>query len=109
MSDNKHMPVLNDTLERVAKFATKLNEHGIYIQLLNHHSYENRGAYRLKTEEEVRDRINKIRCEGNTRLGSVLYEKVVMPMIISKVEKHLFKKPMIVVIITDGEVSWLPL
>jgi hypothetical protein len=106
MLEDNRMPTLQDMLERVAKFATILNPDGISIRLLNYVGDENGQFDHLRTVEDVK-KLARVPCEGDTRLGQVLNKKIVKPMILEKAVNGTLRKPVIVVIITDGEVSCL--
>jgi hypothetical protein len=99
------MPALKDTLERVATFATILSTDGISIRLLNYNKDGDGDFDHLKTVKSVAQKLEKIQCSGDTRLGTILEKKIVKPMILEKATAGTLKKPIIIVIITDGEVS----
>ena len=102
--DPQSMPTLQDTLRRVAHFATILEPNGISVRFLNYQGA--RGEFDdLKSAEEIERKIAKVPFDGGTRLGEVLADDIVQPMIIEKVSKGIFRKPLFVVIITDGQVS----
>ena len=109
MLNDKRMSALKDTLERVAAFATILSTAGIFIRLLNCDKDENGDFDNLRTVESVAQRLKDVTCSRGSKLGTILEEKIVKPMILDKVAAGTFKKPIIVVIITDGEVSFLQL
>ena len=96
---------LEDTLGRVAKFATLLSPDGISIRTLNYTGDEQGWWDNLKTVEDVRQRMGVINYEGSTPLGTRLTNKVLKPMILNKAKYGSLRKPVIVVIITDGEGS----
>jgi hypothetical protein len=100
-SDPQCIPTLKDTLRRVAEFATILEPMGISVRFLNHHEDFNG----LVDAKEVEEKVSKVPFFGTTRLGEVLDYKIVQPMIIQKVRERRLKKPVLVVIITDGQVS----
>jgi len=102
MLDDNRMPALQDMLERVAKFATVLNPDGIFLRLLNSTADEKGQFDNLRTVEDIKKLAN-VKCSGDTRLGEILNKKIVKPMILEKAIKGTLKKPVIVVIITDGE------
>lgn len=101
------MPALKDTLERVATFATILSPDGISLRLLNYNEDEKGNFDHLTTVKDIAKRLEKIQCVGDTKLGTILEQKIIKPMILDKVRKGTLKKPVIVVIITDGEVTFL--
>jgi len=102
MLEDNRMLALQDTLERVANFTTILNPDGISIRFLNYLGDKTGRFDHLKTVEDIK-RIANVECSGDTRLGEILNEKIITPMILEKAAKGALKKPVIVVIITDGE------
>lgn len=101
------VPILMDTLRRVAQFATKLEPTGISLRFLNHpHDHEG-GFDNLDAVGEIMEKTQRIyEIEGGvTQLGTMLNTKVVQPMVINKINSGDFRKPIIVILITDGEVS----
>lgn len=101
------VPILKDTLQRVAQFATKLEPTGISLRFLNY-PYDQRGGFdNLGAVSEIMDKTERVYevQGGGTQLGTMLNTKVVQPMIINKVNSGNFRKPIIVILITDGEVS----
>ena len=59
----------------------------------------------LKIVEDVKRRMEKIDYEGGIPLGTRLSSRILEPMILSKAKYGSLRKPVIVVIITDGEES----
>lgn len=103
MQQEQRIPALKDTLARVAEIATILDPSGISIRFLNYtkdQKFDN-----LTTVEQIKVRVDAVKFDGVTKLGSVLNSKIVQPMIIRKAARETFEKPVIVVIITDGEVN----
>lgn len=101
------VPILMDTLRRVAQFATKLEPTGISLRFLNYpHDHEG-GFDKLDAVGEIMEKTERVyEIEGGgTQLGTMLNTKVVQPMVINKVNSGHFRKPIIVILITDGEVS----
>jgi hypothetical protein len=95
------IPTLKDTLRRVAEFATILEPRGISVRFLNHgEDFDG-----LANANEIEMKVAKVPFSGNTRLGEVLDDKIVQPMVIQKVRERKFKKPVLVVLITDGQVK----
>jgi hypothetical protein len=87
----------------VSEFATYLEPSGISIRFLN---FKGDGNFNnLADVNDIMQKIQMIDYNGNTQLGLFLGEKIVNPMIIEKAESNTLKKPVIVVVITDGEVS----
>jgi Mg-chelatase subunit ChlD len=102
MQTRQRIPVLKDTLRRVARFATYLKPTGISLRFLNHHT--DRTFDDLTSAEKVMNRVENIEFSGSTRLGTELDEQVVKPLI-KRAERREFRRPLFVVIITDGEVT----
>jgi hypothetical protein len=55
--------------------------------------------------DEIMRKVDRVKFSGGTRLGTVLDSKIVQPLVIQKAKNDKFKRPLIAVIITDGEVS----
>ena len=96
---------LEDTLRRVATFATILSPDGISVRMLNYSGDEQGWWDNLKTVGDVNRRMDEINYDGGTPLGTRLSSKILEPMILSKAKYGSLKKPVIIVIITDGEES----
>ncbi|KAF2458875.1 hypothetical protein BDY21DRAFT_339116 [Lineolata rhizophorae] len=104
MNDEDRIPALKDTLGRVAEIATLLEPKGISIRFLN---YTKDGSLdNLKSASEIQHKARKVKFKGVTQLGTVLREKIVKPKILQKVASGTYEKPLITVIITDGEPTW---
>ena len=103
--DKESIPTLKDTLRRVAKFATILDPKGISLRFLNYNEGLNRTFDGLISAEEVENKFADVPFWGSTRLGEVLDEKILQPMILEKVAGRRLDKPLFVIIITDGMVS----
>lgn len=103
-SDPQHIPALNDTLRRVAHFATILQPKGISIRFLNHDEGDGRKYDDLVDAHDIALKVRSVPFKGNTRLGQVLNDKIVYPKIINKILSDTLERPVFVVIITDGQV-----
>lgn len=102
------VPILKDTLRRVAEFAIKLEPTGISLRFLNY-PYDEQGSFdALDSVAEIMEKTEHVyELDGGvTQLGIKLNAKVVQPMVIDKVNSGELRKPIIVVLITDGEVSF---
>lgn len=104
--DPQHIPALNDTLRRVAQFATILQPKGISIRFLNHDEGDGREYDDLVNAHDIAKKVEKVPFYGNTRLGQVLDAKIVQPKIINKIVSGKLERPVFVVIITDGRVCY---
>jgi hypothetical protein len=103
MTEAKRSAALEDTLQHVAKFATKLEPSGISIRFLNFS--QDREFNNLNDVEDIVQKVRAVGYDGPTKLGQTLYFKIVLPMIFQKARQNTFTKPIIVMVITDGEVS----
>lgn len=101
----QHIPALKDTLQRVAHFATILQPKGISIRFLNHDEGTGRRFDDLTNAHDIEMKVANVPFNGSTRLGGVLDEKIVQPMVINKIRSGKLERPIFVVIITDGQVS----
>ena len=102
--DEHRIPALNDTLRRVAHFATILQPKGISVRFLNHDEGNARRYDDLTDAHDIAVKVSSVPFHGNTRLGSVLDDKIVRPRIINKIISGKLERPVFVVIITDGQV-----
>ena len=101
------IPALKDTLRRVAKFATILQPKGISVRFLNHNEGIRKDFDDLKNADDIGMKVAQVPFYGNTRLGTVLRDKIVQPMVVQKAAAGQLDKPVFVIIITDGQVSLL--
>jgi hypothetical protein len=105
MKEEDRIQSLQDTLGRVATLATTLSPDGISVRTL-HHGRDMDGQWdNLRSAEDIKNRMNEVVWEGLTPLGTILSKKVLEPMVLCKARNRSLKKPVIVVIITDGEES----
>ncbi|KAH0551120.1 hypothetical protein GP486_007536 [Trichoglossum hirsutum] len=95
--------MLVNTIRRVATFATVLEPAGITVRFLNH--AEDDTFDNMADVGDIITKVKTVEYKGDTKLGSVLDRKIVQPMIIQKAKERTLKKPVIVVIITDGEAT----
>jgi hypothetical protein len=100
MNQENRIPALQETLRRVAEFATKLQPSGISIRFIN---FNRDGDFDNLTEVDDVAAKSHIDYSGNTRIGQMLQFKVVGPLL-RRANSNSLKKPVIVAIITDGEV-----
>jgi hypothetical protein len=102
MNLENRIPALQETLRRVAEFATKLEPSGISIRFIN---FAQDGNFDHLTEmDDIIQKSQMVAYNGSTRIGQMLQFKVVGP-ILRKANDNSLSKPVIVAVITDGEVS----
>lgn len=107
MRKEDRIPAMKDTLEGVLEFATILSCVGISVRVVNENRVDDSNWDHLKTVKEVKKKMKKVRYKGWTPLGTSLYRKILSPLIIKKAEARKLKKPVIVIIITDGKVCYV--
>ncbi|PWY96742.1 hypothetical protein BO94DRAFT_506218 [Aspergillus sclerotioniger CBS 115572] len=93
---------LEDTCQNVAEIGCCIQEQGVYLRFLN--TPENETFTKL-TSEGIRTKMNTVKYSGLTRLGTVLSSKIVKPLILDKLESDQLEKPLITIIITDGDLK----
>lgn len=91
-------------VQRISKIAQTYNSSGISIRFIN---FEKDDAYNNLSHGEIDSTFASVSPDGTTRLGTKLLEKVVIPFVIEPARKMELKKPVLISIITDGEVGTL--
>ena len=97
------MQAQSETLQKVAEFVTILQPEGMTVRFLN--ASQDGTFNNLKSVQDICRVINEVTLGSGSRLGTVLDSKIIQPMIIQKARSDEFRKPVIVVVITDGSVS----
>jgi hypothetical protein len=105
MEEEDRIQSLQDTLRSVAELATALSPGGISIRTLHHNGDMDGQWDNLRTAEDVNIRMDEVVYHGFTPLGTILSREVLEPMVLNKARNGSLKKPVFVVIITDGEES----
>ncbi|KAF3909341.1 hypothetical protein AA313_de0200052 [Arthrobotrys entomopaga] len=96
---------LKVTLEKIHKIATLIEPAGISVRFINY-TQDCLGDWdRITDTKDLSRKLETIEWEGTTEIGKALNEKIIQPMVIPKMQKGEFKRPLIVVTITDGDVS----
>lgn len=99
----KHKAVLKVTLKRLARIANVFTPKGISLRFLNYNR-DGGGDFDTLSAENIEKKFNTVQYKSGSQLGTRLEEKIIQP-IIKKAEKGQLKKPIIVMLITDGKVS----
>jgi hypothetical protein len=89
---------LNIVAEKIAGVATKFDQDGMTLCFLN-----DKKVYEVKSTSEVTNIIKNTRFSGSTPIGSVLKTRIVNPLVISKANTGQLHKPVLVIVMTDGE------
>ena len=105
MQSGNRIQALQETVHNIAKFAKKLEPSGISIRFLNFDQDEDGDFDNLNDLDDIDRKVKMVGNHGPcTRLGQELDQKVVRH-IVTKAASNDLKKPVIVAVITDGEVS----
>ncbi|KAI8808120.1 hypothetical protein BJ742DRAFT_291269 [Cladochytrium replicatum] len=84
---------------KVSEIATMFDTDGISVRFMK----EQREGDNLRTPDECDALISSIRFAGMTPLGTALEQRVIRPFVIDRVNSQTMKKPVLVIIVTDGE------
>jgi hypothetical protein len=97
MKIGNRIPALIKTLQSVTAWATMLEPNGVSLRFLNYRRDMNENFDNLTNQRKIADIVYEVKLGRSTKLGTVLQEKVLQ----YRAGKD---KPLIAVIITDGEV-----
>lgn len=101
MTLGNRIPALQETVKNVAELATRLEPSGISIRFLNYD--QDWDFNNLTSVADIEQKTKMVLYDGDTRLGQQLQAKIVSP-ILQKARNGSLRKPVIVAIVTDGEV-----
>ncbi|KAF4553852.1 Hypothetical protein D9617_6g095850 [Elsinoe fawcettii] len=94
-------------LERVAFAATLFDDDGIEIRFMNQDPPSNMTSG-VKTQEQVSALMNGHRFSGLTPMGTNLRKKVVDDIFLRNLRSGRMRKPLLVIVITDGQPAGEP-
>ncbi|EGF78091.1 hypothetical protein BATDEDRAFT_90992 [Batrachochytrium dendrobatidis JAM81] len=103
--DGERIQDLKLILAKIANVAGLLDTDGIQVRFMNN-STEIHG---VTTQSQVEDLIGKIRFSGMTPLGSQFKAKVVDPIVLGPAVNGTLTKPILAIIVTDGEPTREPI
>ncbi|BGP20004.1 hypothetical protein JCM10213v2_008137 [Rhodosporidiobolus nylandii] len=83
---------------RIATAAGLFDADGIQVRWMN--SKKEGNGY--TTQQQALDLISKVKFNRGTPLGTSLHEKVLEPLVLKPAKKNKLKKPVLIVIVTDG-------
>ena len=106
MARENRFHTLKTVVRRVARVASAYNPAGIKVRFMN--ARGDRGFNGIMTEDQVETCMDTITLGRGTALGTRLFEKVVVPEIIEKARRGELARPVLVSVITDGEVRSRP-
>ncbi|ATZ58561.1 hypothetical protein BCIN_16g03080 [Botrytis cinerea B05.10] len=86
-------------LGRAAYAGSLFDADGIEVRFINSDVQGNH----IRSEPEVEELVKRVQFKGLTPLGAQLRNKVVEPLIMSKVRSNSLQKPVLVIVITDGQ------
>jgi len=91
-------------LGRVAEVATMFDDDGIIIRFMNC-GVEGNG---IRDTTSASNLVSQVQFNGLTPLGTNLNSKVIQPFLANAVQSRTLQKPILVIIITDGEPTGEP-
>lgn len=86
-------------INRVAFAAGLFDDDGIQVRFMN----SNEQGNGIKTTQQVEELISRIRFQGLTPMGRELQNKVLAPLVVGPGRSGQLRKPVLVIIITDGQ------
>ncbi|KAI5302784.1 hypothetical protein KEM55_000900, partial [Ascosphaera atra] len=97
--DGERLQDLQLILSRVAFAASLFDDDGIQVRFMN----SEERADGLRSEDQAQQLVSTHRFRGLTPLGSNLQSKVIEPLVLPKIRSGNLRKPVLAIIITDGE------
>lgn len=101
----RRIGALQTFITRIADITTYFDTDGISIRWINHR----RGRDNIKNASEVADIVTGHTFSGCTKLGTELWRRVLQPLVVIPARARNLAKPVLVMIITDGEVGKISL
>jgi hypothetical protein len=89
-------------VQRISRIAQTYNRSGISLRFIN---FQDDEGYNHLNHGEINSVISNVFPEGSTKLGTKLLEKVLFPFVLNPAKRMELRKPVLISIITDGEVS----
>jgi hypothetical protein len=89
-------------LERVASVATIFDDDGISIRFMNAR-YDMSMLENIRTEQQIDALMRNAQFKGLTPMGTELRSKVIDGIVVPKVQQRQYRKPTLVITITDGQ------
>ncbi|PWW74840.1 hypothetical protein C7212DRAFT_206843 [Tuber magnatum] len=95
--------MMRETILKISDVCTAFRDEGISVKFIN---FRGDGDYNnIRDRERLDQVVSRVKPKGGTRLGTVLRNKIVEPLVIQKAKGESFERPVFVTIITDGEPS----
>ncbi|KAF2421562.1 hypothetical protein EJ08DRAFT_653394 [Tothia fuscella] len=89
-------------LERVASVTTLFDDDGISLRFMNA-TYPPNLVENIRSEQQIDQLMRNVQFKGLTPMGTELRSKVIDGIVIPKVRSGQYRKPTLVIIITDGQ------
>jgi len=88
-------------VKRISRIAQTYNRAGISLRFIN---FLDDDGYNRLNHGDINSAVGYVFPNGTTRLGTKLLEKVVLPFVIEPARRGELRKPVLISMITDGEV-----
>ncbi|KAF3931935.1 hypothetical protein ABW20_dc0101229 [Dactylellina cionopaga] len=95
---------LKAILAKVAYASSLFDQDGISLRFMNSDFQQNH----IKTEMQVTQAVDQISFKGLTPLGTSLKAKVLEPLVLQPARNRQLQKPVLVIVITDGQPAGEP-
>lgn len=103
MQHDRRIPALQEMVRRIAKITGLFETEGIKVRCLN--SKQDGEFNNIRTLEDVEKIMSEIKFSGlYTKIGTSLWDKILKPLVFDKIDSNNLTRPLLVSIITDGEV-----
>jgi hypothetical protein len=89
-------------LERVASVATIFDDDGISLRFMNAR-YDMSLVESIRTEQQINTLMQNAQFKGLTPMGTELKAKVIDGIVLPKIQQRQYRKPTLVITITDGQ------
>ncbi|KAF2268881.1 hypothetical protein CC78DRAFT_330591 [Lojkania enalia] len=98
--ENGHrIAALRTFLQRIVSVTNHFDPDGISIRFLNHESKYDA----VREEGRVDEILRGVQFYGWTKLGTEMWKKVAMPLVVKPAQENRLQKPVLVIIVTDGK------
>lgn len=104
MPGGERIKDLKAILSRVCEVATLFDDDGLTVRFMNSKLEGNN----VKTSSAAGALVDRVKFEGMTPLGTNLDAKIIQPLFTALVKKKALPKPVLVIVITDGEPTGEP-
>ncbi|KAJ3171806.1 hypothetical protein HDU87_008274 [Geranomyces variabilis] len=99
MENGERIDDLNLIVSKVAEIASLFDQDGISVRFMNSDAQGNN----ITSEAQASQLVRNVKYMGTTPLGTKLDAKVIQPMVLAPARAGSLPKPVLVIVITDGE------